>query len=84
MATTKKPDDFRDKLLLEIHKEVGTLGQVYGRMEVDVRTHIKRTDLLEIRVDLFQKYIYMAHGAAGLLVFLAALLKYWPVISKLL
>ena len=85
------PNDLRDKLILETHSHVTKLVESsarqeerLSRIEVDVSKHIKRTDLLEARVDGFQKYIYMFHGATGTALLAGGILKYWDAIAKFL
>lgn len=69
--------DFKDKILLDIHKDVGILKENYAEIKVDVKEHIRRTNILEAKVGNMERLFWLGNG-----IFLAGglILKYLKVI----
>ncbi len=78
-----------DKRLERIEIKIDDLGDhlasidtTLGAQHVSLREHIKRSDMLERRVDDIEKKSYMAQGALKLLSILAILATLIDVIVK--
>jgi hypothetical protein len=71
------------ELLIDIHKEISITRADQASMKADLREHIRRTNMLEERLqhlhdtDLkwLKKHVWMAYGAIGLISFALTALK---------
>lgn len=70
-------EEFRDKILLETHKDIGIVKEIMARIEVNVALHIKRTNILEAQVKTLERYLWMFNGATTLVTAAFVILKYW-------
>lgn len=56
-------------LILDIHKDLAVMTAHMAEIKADMRTHIKRTDQVEVEVKYLHKQINLAHGAIALVGF---------------
>jgi hypothetical protein len=54
-------------LLMDIHKEMAVISANQAAMKADLKTHIKRTDLLEDEVKRLWKLVWLFVGALTIL-----------------
>lgn len=72
--------ELKDKILLDMHKDMAVVNTTLARIEVNVATHIKRSHLLEAKVESLEKYFWMMNGATATLTVVVGLLRYFKVI----
>lgn len=72
--------EFKDRLLLDVHRDISVINATLARIEVNVATHIKRTHLLEAKLESLEKWFWMANGATATLTVVAGLLRYFKAI----
>ena len=72
-SSNSKEDKLMTNLLLDVHKDVGHIREDIGEIKGDLRTHIKRTDMLESEVKWIHRQVWLVHGALGLVSLVAIL-----------
>lgn len=68
--------ELKDKILLDMHKDVGVIKETIAAIRVDVATHIKRSHMLETKIETLEKYFWMMNGATATVTVLLAAAKY--------
>lgn len=63
-----------EKLVIEIHKEMSVMVSDIAAIKVDLKEHIRRTNLHEIEIKYIKKHLYYAQGAIGLIMALGSIL----------
>lgn len=79
MDNKQVPDNIRElvPLILDLHKELAIAREHLGALRADMRTHIKRTDQVEVELKYLHKHVAMAQGAIALVGVLAAWAKFF-------
>lgn len=72
-------DQFKDHILVEMHKDMGVLKSDVAAIKVDVKEHVRRTNILETRTEFALKHIYYVYGGWSVITLLAGILKFLKV-----
>jgi hypothetical protein len=57
-------------IIIEVREDIASI-------KTDLLQHMKRTEINEKAIELHKRYLYMAHGALGLIGLLATFSKFW-------
>lgn len=64
-----------EALIIDIHKDLAVVKADIAALKADMRTHIKRTDILETEVKYARRHVYMVQGAVALLSVIATIVS---------
>lgn len=71
-----------EKMIIEIHRELSVMVSDIAAIKVDLKEHIRRTNLHEIEIKYLKKHLYYAQGAIGLIMALGTLLGVAKIFIK--
>lgn len=76
-------EELRQTILLDLHKDVGQIKVTLAEMKVDVAEHIKRSHMLEAKVNSLDRLVWMVHGAWLFAGVVFAVWKVWASLPAL-
>lgn len=67
--------DLQKDLLLSMNDKVARIETHVAEIKIDVREHIRRTNILESKVNVIERLLWMGGGGTAVVYFLLKVLK---------